>query len=525
MIPDSEWEAIKKRSSRRLFWHFCNLRNLAALRGAFYLDFVGFAWAGMYRTLLVPSITTTSYRNEGPMRAMERIRGTSEYFASLFVLPRNSPVQQRIIRVVNLRHHVAGVVRSEHGQVSVIEGYEADFAYVAAAFTESLRRGYAAQGVRPESRQGQEIGESVSAILYQLAGAVGLRRVPKDLAAHDAFVRAYDEHLLKHLPSERIQLMAQDIARRTIPITATASRVSVKTHIDRHLDPITADFLFPGRTELPELERQSRGYTLEWAKKLGKYDPELDQRRKALEARPEIHELREAYSRAGADAPAGRLIGAMILNSLQKPNDPSSRYDVLKMELAPGQHLVRQGAAVPALIVVLKTSAPLVVSRTLPGAGAVQNLGELESPSIVGAIGMWRDEEAPTSVSARVQTTVTYIPIDYYQFQTLKNDFGFRAATLTEVQKSLKKSGKKMGDQLWKQGQATNDPRLKSLSQMVRYLEGDAHADLSAVVGLPENATLTQWIDALHTQAAEVLESDVLRGDLKTQLENLASLL
>ena len=46
-IPDGEWDAMKRRGSKRLFWYFCTLRNLTALRGAFYLDFVGFAWAGM----------------------------------------------------------------------------------------------------------------------------------------------------------------------------------------------------------------------------------------------------------------------------------------------------------------------------------------------------------------------------------------------------------------------------------------------------------------------------------------------
>ena len=524
-ISDEDWNAIKRRGSARLFWHFCTLRNLTALRGAYYLDFVGFAWAGMYRTLLVPSITTTSYRNEGPMRALDRIRGTSEFFASLFMLPRNSPILGRVVRVVNLRHHVSGVVRSEHGQVAVNDAYEADFAYVASAFVESLRRGYAAQGVLPESPKGQQIAESASTILYQLAGSVGLRRVPRDLAAHDAFVGAYDEHLLKNRPSERIRLMAQDIARRTIPITAVACRVSVKTHIDRHLDPITADYLFPGRTELHELERQAQIHKRQWPTKFETYSKELDQRRRELEARPEIQQLRDAYNRSSGDSPAGRLIGAMILNSLQKPNDPSSRYDVLKMDLSAGQYLVRQGAPVPALIIVVRSSQPLVGTRTQPGQAAAQTIGELEAPTIVGALGMWRDEETPTSVSARVDTTITYIPIDYYQFQTLKNDYGFRAATLTEVQKSLAQSGKKLGDQLWTLGQKNNDPRLTSLAQLVRYLEGDSHTNLEQIEGLPENATLAQWIDTLHDQAAQVLESTDLTGQMREQLKQLASML
>jgi len=41
---------------------------------------MGFAWGGIYRTLLVSSIVTTSFRNEGHFRAGERIGGTSDFF-------------------------------------------------------------------------------------------------------------------------------------------------------------------------------------------------------------------------------------------------------------------------------------------------------------------------------------------------------------------------------------------------------------------------------------------------------------
>ena len=120
----------------------------------------------------------------------------------------------------------------------------------------------------------------------------------------------------------------------------------------------------------------------------------------------------------------------------------------MKRDLSAGQYLVHQGSPVLALIVVLNSSQQLVVTRTQPGQAAAQTIGELEAATIVGALGMWQDEETPTSVSARVDTTVTYIPIDHYQFQTLKNDDKFWAATLTEVQKSLAQPAKKLGDQL-----------------------------------------------------------------------------
>jgi hypothetical protein len=39
---------------------------------------LGYAWAGIYRSLLVGSIVTTSYRNEGHIRAGDRIFGTHD---------------------------------------------------------------------------------------------------------------------------------------------------------------------------------------------------------------------------------------------------------------------------------------------------------------------------------------------------------------------------------------------------------------------------------------------------------------
>jgi hypothetical protein len=79
-LSDGDWNAIRRAAGRRLAWRFCTLRNLVAYRGRFAFDAMGFAWGGIYRTLLVSSIVTTSFRNEGHFRAGERIGGTSDFF-------------------------------------------------------------------------------------------------------------------------------------------------------------------------------------------------------------------------------------------------------------------------------------------------------------------------------------------------------------------------------------------------------------------------------------------------------------
>jgi len=79
-LSDRAWDALRWKAGSQLAWRFCTPRNLVAYRGRFAFDAMGFAWGGIYRTLLVSSIVTTSFRNEGHFRAGERIGGTSDFF-------------------------------------------------------------------------------------------------------------------------------------------------------------------------------------------------------------------------------------------------------------------------------------------------------------------------------------------------------------------------------------------------------------------------------------------------------------
>jgi hypothetical protein len=58
-------------------------------------------------------IVTTSCRNQGHFRSRERIKGTDDFFVGTFALPRSGADVREIVRLVNLRHHVAGVCKPE----------------------------------------------------------------------------------------------------------------------------------------------------------------------------------------------------------------------------------------------------------------------------------------------------------------------------------------------------------------------------------------------------------------------------
>ena len=150
-LTDEDWAKARRCAIAAIARQFCTLRNLWVHRGVYGRDSVGYAWGGIYRSLLVRSIVTTSYRNEGHLRAGHRIFGTGDFFRGGFVLPVTSAAFRELMQLINLRHHVAGVVVPHGDGVRVLEGYEADYAYVATSFIESIRRGFAVCGLPPHS--------------------------------------------------------------------------------------------------------------------------------------------------------------------------------------------------------------------------------------------------------------------------------------------------------------------------------------------------------------------------------------
>jgi CRP-like cAMP-binding protein len=527
-LTGAAWEDLRRSASRSLAWRFCTLRNLLAHRGRFVNDALGFAWGGIYRPLLVSSIVTTSYRNEGHFRAGERIGGTNDFFTGGFLLPETSVAFRDIVGVVNLRHHVAGVVRlTGPDDVCVIDGYEADYAYVATAFIESIRRGLHLCGLPPESPEGRRIAGQVATILYQLAGYTGLTRGPRDLAAHDRFRDAFDRQLRARPPSPRVRRMAQEIARRIAPRTAAGANVTVREHIGRHIDPETAEFLFPGGGIDPELEKQ-RDDWLEWIH--GKSVGDSQQRsaaRQELWSRPDVAALRQAYRDAVTvntdDEIDDRLIGAILLHEIDHAGESLRPLERRSLDLAAGQPLIRQGDRPNEMYVVLSASTPLVVLRATEPDGEPRQVAMLEVPTVLGEISMWRNQPAVATVLSPEPTRLELLVIDRERFESLKDESGFRAATAAEVQRRLALNSALVGTLLDDTAARTGDRRLASITQLLRSLTGDSHGSLDAVIDLPDDATPAECVEALRAQVDEAVRGGGLPVNLERYLRDVVA--
>jgi CRP-like cAMP-binding protein len=493
-------------------------------RGRFVRDAIGFAWGGIYRTLLVGSIVTTSYRNEGLFRAGERIQGTGDFFRGGFLLRRSSAEFGEIVRLVNLRHHVAGVVvPNGDGGYRLIDGYEADYAYVATAFIEAIRRGMAVCGLPPDSPGSRALSGRICTVLYQIAGLTGLQRMPRDLAAHERFRDAYDRHLRERPASPHVRRMAREIARRIAPVTAALADETVQHHVRRHFDPETAAYLFP---EAPDANLET--HREEWVRRFRGRKPADAIRarsaaRESIWNRADVAALRKAYEDAAPDLTDDRLIGAILLHAIDARGEADRPLERRAIELAAGEPLIQQGETVKNMYVVLSATAPLVVMQCTDAAAEPRQVATLAAPTVLGEIGMWRGRPAVASVLSRGPNRLDVLVIDAQLFDSLKHEPGFRAATAAEVQRRLSLNTVLMGSQLEDAASQTGDPRLASIAQLFRYLTGDSHVALDAVIDLPDNASPVECVESLRRQVDRVIATGGLSRDLVRYLEQVVA--
>jgi CRP-like cAMP-binding protein len=518
-LSDPDWNEVRADATRILLRQFLTPRNLWVHRGTYILDMLGYAWAGIYRSLLVGSIVTTSYRNEGHIRAGDRIFGTGDFFRGGFLLRRGSAEFAELIRIVNLRHHVAGVAMPHGDGVRVRDGYEADYAYVATSFIEAIRRGLATCGLPPNSPGGRAVGEIFCAILYQLAGLTGLARIPRGLAAHERFRDSYDRHLRARPVSPRVRRMAQEIARRIVPLTAAMADETVAGHVRRHLDAETQAFLFPA-----ELEAELEAQRLEWRRRLRSTTRESGLRNRSkdrglLWQRSDVAALHAAYVAASTDDTTDRLIGAILLHALDSGRGREPLFEQRTIELAAGEPLIRQGQPVHEMHVILSATAPLSVLKATSNEAEPRELATLAAPTILGEMGMWRNRPAIASVVSRQPNRIEAIVIDAEQFEALSREPGFRAATATDVQRRLAINAAHVGTLLDDTAAKTGDARLVSIAQLVRFLSGDSQTPLDAVLDLPDDATPEECVDALRQQAHDALTAGGLPPELVRDLE------
>jgi hypothetical protein len=515
-ISDKEWNSRRRSSFFNLLTRFLTFRNLLAYRGHYARDVLGYGWGALYQTLRSSSVVATTYRNGGHLRAGDRLFGTGE-FSQIFKMPRNSKFLHEVIRVVNLRHHVAGVVLPSgvlnlvegHSGAEVLPGYEADFAYISASYVENIMRGYRACGVSPGSRTWQRLGENLTVILYQAGKATGLSRAPRDFHAQEAFCRAYEERFKSHPPGERITAMARETALRMVPVTAAMTGISMEEHIDWHIDDLSREWLFPDRSVLKEMEpvyaewMDLREEKAKAAKKAAR-----QRLREELWERPDVAALWEAYEKIPRTNTDSRLMGAILLHAI---DDPASSYKIETIQITPEKPLLRQGEVSEAMMVILESSEPLLItcaaepeSESCQVEAEVKVVEEISGPAILGDLGLLGNRRELTTTGVRVPATLRVIRIDRHQFAALSTQSGFRSAVAADVQYALRTEVKGLLHLLVNHPEMETDAGYRSLVLLLEHLCGEKDVPLDRIEGYPQQATVQESIEFLRPLAADV---------------------
>jgi len=80
-----------------------------------------------------------------------------------------------------------------------------------------------------------------------------------------------------------------------------------------------------------------------------------------------------------------------------------------------------------------------------------------------------------------------------------------------------------MGTQLEDAASQSGDPRLASIAQLFRYLTGDSHVALDAVIDLPDDSTPVECVEALRRQVDQAIAGGGLSSDLVRYLEQVVT--
>jgi CRP-like cAMP-binding protein len=317
--------------------------------------------------------------------------------------------------------------------------------------------------------------------------------------------------------------MGREIARRIMPVTASHADETVANHVRRHLDPETADYLFPDGTGADlEVQREA------WVRRLSTRKPIEGIRarsaaREAVWNRADVAALRRAYEQAAAESTDDRLIGAILLHALDADGDAARPLERRTIELAAGEALIRQWTTVGEMYIVLSSTAPLVVLHQTDASPEPRQVATITGPTVLGEIGMWRGQPAVATVLSREPNRLDVLVIDAERFGSLKHEPGFRAATAAEIQRRLSLNTALTGTQLEDAAATSGDPRLASIAQLFRYLTGDSHVALDAVIDLPDDATPAECVEALRRQVDAAIAAGGLPPDLVRYLQHVVT--
>lgn len=526
-MEESAWHKLRMRGVFDLLRYFINWRDLRMDRTVFPV-IAGYAWSGIYRSMLVPAISAASFKNEGHFRARKRTSGTENFFGAVFRYSPSSPVVRQAIRMVNVRHHVAGIVIRRDGDVEVIRHYEPAYTYVSTAFIEGIRRGYASCGVPADSKEGLRIAEDLCTIFYQIAGMVGLKHVPKNLAAHEKFRDAYEAHLRSHPRSEWVKTQARELAKRIFPFTAAQGGNTMEDQLNRFLDRETAEYLFPDPTVLEQLKpvydtlktrfsASRKGYGRALVRQLFFRPPPPDEMK-------DLDPLWEAYCDAPDNSTEARLIGAVLLHAHETREDDYRWHFPQTIHLSAGEALFRQGERHDHCYILLETSQPLIVTRhvaTPEGESPEVEILRLQAPTLLGEIGMWRGTPAIATVSCESPTELRVLRLDQRDFDALKANPGFWAAAAATVQRRLRVSMKSIMRMLDHKESHRHDEALVPILQLLHYVTGDTTANLDLVPGIDAESNLGECIDILRQLASDLHEARRDDAHLRVAMEDL----
>jgi CRP-like cAMP-binding protein len=317
--------------------------------------------------------------------------------------------------------------------------------------------------------------------------------------------------------------MGREIARRIVPVTASLADETVANHIQRHFDPETAAYLFPDGTGA-DLEAQRE----EWGRRHRARQPieairTRSATREAVWNRPDVAALRRAYEQAAPDSTDDRLIGAILLHAIDANGDAARPLERRTIELAAGETLIRQGETMGEMYIVLSFTAPLVVLHRTDATPEPRQMATISGPTVLGEIGMWRGQPAVATVLSREPNRLDVLVIDAERFELLKHEPGFRAATAAEVQRRLSLNTSLAGTRLEDAAARSGDARLASIAQLFRYLTGDSHVALDAVIDLPEDATPVECVEALRRQVDAAIAAGGLAPDLIRYLQQVVT--
>jgi len=163
-----------------------------------------------------------------------------------------------------------------------------------------------------------------------------------------------------------------------------------------------------------------------------------------------------------------------------------------------------------------------VLHRTDPAVDPRQ-VATITGPTVLGEIGMWRGQPAVATVLSREPNRLDVLVIEAERFESLKHEPGFRAATAAEIQRRLSLNTSLAGTLLEDTAARSGDARLASIAQLFRYLTGDSHVALDAVIDLPEDATPAECVEALRRQVDDAVAVGGLAPDLVRYLEQVVT--